>query len=70
MNSCDPVEMSRLKLPAHLAISHFYWNECEERVFTPVEPKPVLVIDSNDLLPDLLKKIFLFRRFIKSEVII
>ncbi len=70
MTSCDSVGMSRPKLSARLTISHSYWDECEERGFTPVDTRPILVIDSDDLLPDLLLKMFSFRGFTKSEVII
>ena len=70
MTSCDSVGMSRPKLFAHLTISHSYWDECEERGFAPVDTRPVLIIDSDDLLPNLLLKKFLFRGFNKSEVII
>ncbi len=70
MTSCDSVGMSRPKLFAHLTISHSYRDEREEQGFAPVDTRPVLVIDSNDLLPDLFLKMFSFKGFNKSEVII
>ncbi|MHA2202442.1 MAG: hypothetical protein ACW991_02020 [Candidatus Hodarchaeales archaeon] len=48
----DSVYLSRPKLYARLTISHYYWDECEERGIAPVGTRPVLVIDSNDLLLD------------------
>ncbi|MHA2203981.1 MAG: hypothetical protein ACW991_09865 [Candidatus Hodarchaeales archaeon] len=55
--------MSDPKLSARLTISRGYWDECEKLGFSPVGTRPVLVIDSNDLLPDLLLKMFSFRGF-------
>ncbi|MHA2203195.1 MAG: hypothetical protein ACW991_05850 [Candidatus Hodarchaeales archaeon] len=62
--------MSSPKLSAHLTISRSYWDECEKLGLSPVGTRPVLVIDSNDLLPYFLLKMFLFRGFNISEVII
>ncbi len=70
MTSCDSVGMSRPKLYARLTIYHSYWDECDERGFAPVDTRPVLVIDSNELLSDLLLMIFIFKGYNKSDVII
>ena len=70
MTYSDSVCMPSSNFFTRLTISHSYWDECEERGFTPVDTRPVLVIDSNDLLPDFLLKMFSFRGFTKSEVII
>ena len=70
MTSSDSVDLSSPKLSACLTISHSYWDECEKLGFSPVGTRPVLVIDSNDLLPDFLLKMFSFRGLNNSEVII
>ena len=70
MTSSDSVRLSSPKLSACLTISHSYWDECEKLGFSPVGTRPVLIIDSNDLSLNLLLKMFSFRGFNKSEVII
>ncbi len=70
MTFSDSVDLSSPKLIAHLTISRDYWDECEELGLSPVGARPVLVIDSNNLLPDLLLKVFPFRGFNSSEVMI
>jgi len=65
----DSVGLSRPKLFAHLTISHFCWDECEKLGFSPVDTRPVLVIDSNKFSSDLFLKVFPFREFNISVVI-
>ncbi len=70
MTPSDSVCMSSSKLFARLTISRCYWDECEKLGFSPVDTRPVLVIDSDDILPDLFLKMFFFHGFNSSEVII
>jgi len=49
----DLVCVSRLKLFACLTISHYYWDKCEKLGLSPVGTRPVLVIDSKEILSSL-----------------